>query len=50
MVVDTSFDINTIPPSAIHGIEVYHTSDTPPQFSALTTFTNACGSLVIWTK
>lgn len=48
--MDVTFDINSIPPKAIYGIEVYHASDTPAQFTAVTTFTNACGSLVIWTK
>jgi hypothetical protein len=48
--MDSTFDINSIPPGFIHGVEVYHTATTPPQFSAMTTFTNACGALVIWTK
>lgn len=44
------FQPRALPPKAIYGIEVYHASDTPAQFTAVTTFTNACGSLVIWTK
>jgi Carboxypeptidase regulatory-like domain/TonB-dependent Receptor Plug Domain len=48
--MDTTFDINSIPPSDVHGIEVYRVSNTPAQFNVVSTFMTSCGSLVIWTK
>lgn len=42
------FDINSIAPSEIGGIEVYRTAaSVPPQFQSLRT---NCGTIVVWTK
>jgi hypothetical protein len=42
------FDINTVPPGEIHGIEFYGGSGTmPPQFPQKR---GTCGVLVVWTK
>jgi hypothetical protein len=41
------FDINSIPPEQLAGIEYYTTSQTPPQFNGTG---SPCGTLVIWTR
>ena len=42
------FDINTVPPNQIHGIEYYTGAGTiPPQFPEKR---NTCGVLIVWTK
>lgn len=45
---ETLFDINTVPPNQIHGIEYYGGAGTiPPQFPQKR---GTCGVLVIWTR
>jgi hypothetical protein len=46
--VDDQFDINSVPPASIAGIEVYKgAADTPPMFRSYGTI---CGTVVVWTK
>jgi hypothetical protein len=46
--VEDGFDVNTVPPDAIRGIEVYAgTATTPPE---LRSFGTVCGTVAIWTK
>jgi carboxypeptidase-like protein len=45
---ETLFDINSVPPAQIHGIEYYSSSGTiPPQFPEKR---GTCGVIVVWTK
>jgi hypothetical protein len=37
-------ELNTIPPSWIHGIEVYQQGEVPAKYSSF------CGAILIWTK
>jgi outer membrane receptor for ferrienterochelin and colicin len=46
---ETGFDINTIPPAVIKGIEVYlGPATTPPELR--TARSSACGTVAIWTR
>ena len=41
------FDINTISPATVSGIEYYTTSQTPPQYQ---TAGSQCGTILVWTR
>ena len=45
---ETGFDINTIPPAVIRGIEVYLSPATTPQ-ELVTSRSSVCGTIAIWT-
>jgi hypothetical protein len=47
MLGESLFDINSLQPSSIAGIEVYSTSNMPSKYDGTR---NACGLVVIWTK
>lgn len=50
-VKDPTFTINTIPPSDIHGIEVYAGAATvPPEFNSTAGRNAQCGLIMIWTR
>lgn len=42
--VPTTRDLDEIPPSAIHGIEIYRQNEAPGRYNSL------CGAVLIWTK
>jgi hypothetical protein len=46
--VEDQFDLNSVPPSSIKGIEIYRgATDTPPMFQS---FGTTCGTILVWTK
>ena len=43
------FDINSLDPASVEGIEIYTTANVPAQFMS-SPFVHTCGTVVIWTR